>query len=99
MRRLAAELDVATPTIYWHVGSRTSSSPPSSARRPSASPTARSRADRSRAGVSAALHIYAGAIEHRAITSLAHPTGTSSLLLHDLEAALVAELEVRGAHR
>jgi hypothetical protein len=46
--------------------------------------------------LSAALHIYAGAIEHRPITSLAHQTGTSSLLLHDLEAALVAELEAAG---
>ncbi len=44
----------------------------------------------------AAPHIYAGAIEHRAITSLAHQTGTASLLLHHLEAALVAELETAG---
>ena len=29
--------------------------------------------------LSAALHLYAGAIEHRSITSLAHQTGTTSL--------------------
>jgi hypothetical protein len=46
--------------------------------------------------LSAARHIYAGAIENRAITSLAHQTGTDSLLLHDLEAVLVSELEVAG---
>jgi AcrR family transcriptional regulator len=97
MRRLAAELDVGTPTIYWHVGSRDDlvaaivrTQAERLADRPVEGTTARERV------LSAALHIYAGAIEHRAITSLAHATGTSSLLLHDLEAALVAELEVAG---
>ena len=44
----------------------------------------------------AARHIWTSSIEHRAITSLAHQTGTSSLLAHRLEAALVAELEAAG---
>ena len=97
MRRVAAELDVGTPTIYWHVGSRDElvaaivrTQAERLAERPVDGTTARERV------LSAALHIYAGAIEHRAITSLAHATGTSSLLLHDLEAALVTELEVAG---
>jgi AcrR family transcriptional regulator len=97
MRRLAAELDVGTPTIYWHVGSRDDlvaaivrTQSERLAERPVEGATARDRV------LAAGLHIYRGAIEHRAITSLAHQTGTASLLLHDLEAALVAELEAAG---
>jgi AcrR family transcriptional regulator len=97
MRRLATELDVGTPTIYWHVGSRDElvaavvrTQSERLAERPVQGTTARERV------LSAALHIYAGAIEHRPITSLAHQTGTTSLLLHDLEAALVAELDAAG---
>src|SRR5262245_7606024 len=97
MRRLATELDVGTPTIYWHVGSRDDlvaavvrTQAERLAERPVEGATARDRV------LSAALHIYAGAIEHRAITSLAHQSGLDSLLLHHLEAALVAEVEAAG---
>lgn len=97
MRRLATELDVGTPTIYWHVGSRDElvdamvrAQSERLAERPVEGRTPRARV------LSAALHIYAGAIEHRPITSLAHQTGTTSLLLHDLEAVLVSELEAAG---
>lgn len=97
MRRLATELDVGTPTIYWHVGSRDElvaavvrTQSERLAERPVEGATARERV------VSAALHIYSGAIEHRAITSLAHQAGMDSLLLHHLEAALVAEVEAAG---
>jgi AcrR family transcriptional regulator len=97
MRRLAAELDVGTPTVYWHVGSRDDlvaeivrTQSERLAERPVEGATARDRV------FSAAMHLYAGAIEHRPITSLAHQTGTASLLLHHLEAALVAELEAAG---
>jgi AcrR family transcriptional regulator len=97
MRRLAAELDVATPTVYWHVGSRDEL----------VAAVIRLQADRlaARAVVGrtarervfdAARHIWTSSIEHRAITSLAHQTGTSSLLAHRLEAALVLELEAAG---
>ena len=97
MRRLATELDVGTPTIYWHVGSRDEL----------VAEVIRLQADRlaelaivgdtARARVfSAARHIWTSSIEHRAITSLAHQTGTSSLLAHRLEAALVLELEAAG---
>jgi TetR/AcrR family transcriptional regulator, tetracycline repressor protein len=97
MRRLATELDVGTPTIYWHVGSRdelvamvVGAQSERLAERPVEGTTARERV------FSAAMHIYAGAIEHRAITSLAHQAGMDSLLLHQLEAVLVAELEAAG---
>jgi AcrR family transcriptional regulator len=97
MRRLATELDVGTPTIYWHVGSRDElvtavieAQADRLGERPVQGRTARDRV------LSAALHIYAGAVEERAITSLAHQSGTSALLLARLEEALVAELAAAG---
>jgi AcrR family transcriptional regulator len=97
MRRLATELDVGTPTIYWHVGSRDElvaamvrTHSERLAERVVEGDTARARV------LCAALHLYAGAVEHRPITSLAHQTGTTSFLLHDLETALAAELDAAG---
>lgn len=97
MRRLATELDVATPTIYWHVGSRDELvaevirlQSTRVAEQPIEGTTPRARV------FSAARHIWTSSIEHRATTSLAHQTGTSSLLAHHLEAALVRELEAAG---
>ena len=97
MRRLATELDVATPTIYWHVGSRDELiaevirlQSNRLAERAVEGDTPRERV------FSAARHIWTSSIEHRATTSLAHQTGTSSLLAHRLEAALVIELEAAG---
>jgi len=97
MRRLATELDVGTPTIYWHVGSRDELvaevirlQSNRLAELAIVGDTARDRV------FSAARHIWTSSIEHRAITSLAHQTGTSSLLAHRLEAALVIELEAAG---
>lgn len=97
MRRLAAELEVGTPTIYWHAGSRDElvaaivrMHSERLAERPVEGTTRRERV------LSAARHLFDGAIEDRAITSLAHQTGTTSLLLHPLEAVLVAELEAAG---
>jgi TetR/AcrR family tetracycline transcriptional repressor len=97
MRRLATELDVGTPTIYWHVGSRdelvaaiVQLQSERLADRPIAAGDARARV------LAAARNMYAGALEQRAITSLAHQTGTSGLLLQDLQAALVGELGAAG---
>jgi AcrR family transcriptional regulator len=97
MRRLATELDVGTPTIYWHVGSRDElvaavieAQAAHLAERPVRGRTPRDRV------LSAARHLYAGAVEERAITSLAHQTGTSARLLARLEDVLVAELEAAG---
>lgn len=97
MRRLATELDVATPTIYWHAGSRDELiaevirlQSTRIAQRAIVGDTPRDRV------FDAARHIWTSSIEHRATTSLAHQTGTSSLLSHHLEAALVLELEAAG---
>ena len=99
MRRLATELDVGTPTIYWHVGSRDElvgavvrAQAARLAERPVVGATPTERV------FSAAFHIYAGAIEHRAITSLAHQAGMDAVLLHPLEVALVSEVEAAGLH-
>lgn len=97
MRRLAAELDVGTPTIYWHIANRDELvaevirlQSTRLAERTIEGDTPRDRV------YSAARHIWTSSIEHRATTSLAHQTGTSSLLAHHLEAALVIELEAAG---
>lgn len=97
MRRLATDLDVGTPTIYWHVGSRDElitavvrHQSERLAARPIEGATPRERV------FSAARNLWASMLEHRAITSLAHQSGTSSLLAHRLEATLVAELEAAG---
>jgi len=97
MRRLAAELDVATTTIYWHVGSRDElvaeiirHQSQRLAARPIEGSTAADRV------MSAARNVWDSALDNRAITSLAHQTGTTSLLEHPLEIALVRELEAAG---
>lgn len=97
MRRLATELDVGTPSIYWHVGSRdelvaavVELQSERLAHRAVTGRGARARV------LSAARNMYAGALEERAITSLANQTGTSALLLQHLQAALVDELEAAG---
>jgi len=97
MRRLGTELDVGTPTIYWHVGSRDElviEIIRAYSQRLAEWPV--TGVDPHERVLAAALHIYNGALEHRAITSLAHQTGTTALLLHPLEEALVAELEASG---
>jgi AcrR family transcriptional regulator len=97
MRRLATDLDVGTPTIYWHVSSRDELvaevirlQSNRLAELAVAGATARERV------FSAARHIWTSAVEHRAITSLAHQTHTTPLLAHHLEAALLVELEAAG---
>lgn len=97
MRRLATDLDVGTPTIYWHVGSRdelVAALIQLQADR-LAEQTVTGATPRERV-FDAARHIWTSSIEHRTITSLAHQTGTSSLLAHRQEAALVMELEAAG---
>ena len=97
MRRLAAVLDVGTPTIYWPVGSR-DELVAAVVRMHSerlAERAVEGRTPRERV-FAAARQLYVGAIEQRPITSLANATGTTSLMLHDTEAALVAELEAAG---
>ncbi len=97
MRRLATELGVGTPTIYWHIANRDELvsevvrlQSTRLAETKVTGKTARERVYR------AARHIWTSSIEHRSITSLAHQAGMSSLLTHHLEAALVMELEAAG---
>ena len=97
MRRLAAELEVTTTTIYWHVGGRdelvTEVVRLQSRRqstRPVSGATPRERV------MSAARHVWDGALENRAVTSLAHQTGTTSLLELPLEIELARQLEAAG---
>lgn len=97
MRRLAAELDVTTTTVYWHVGNRDEliteiirHQAERLAPRKLKGSTPRDRL------VSAATSIWDNALTHRAITSLAHQSGTSSLLQHPVEVAMVRELEAAG---
>ena len=97
MRRLATDLDVGTPTIYWHIANRDELvsevirlQSTRLAETRVTGKTARERVYR------AARHIWTSSIEHRSITSLAHQAGMSSLLTHHLEAALVMELEAAG---
>ncbi|MBK5289531.1 MAG: TetR family transcriptional regulator [Acidimicrobiia bacterium] len=97
MRRLATDLDVGTPTIYWHVANRDELIAEvirlQSSRLAEQAITGTTARDRV---FSAARNIWTSSIEHRATTSLAHQTGTTSLLAHHLEAALVMELEAAG---
>jgi AcrR family transcriptional regulator len=97
MRRLADKLGVATPTIYWHVGSRDDLVAEviraHSRRLAELEVHGDEPADRI---FSAARNIWTASIGHRAFTSLAHQTGTSNLLVRPLEEALVRELEEAG---
>lgn len=97
MRRLAAELDVTTNTVYWHVGSRDEliaevirSRSTEMAEREVVGSTHRERV------TSAARNIWDNAFANRAITSLAHQTGTTALLEHPLQVALAHEIEAAG---
>lgn len=97
MRRLAFELDVQPPTIYWHVGSRDelitamlTTQAERLAARPIIGKTPRERV------LAAAMQLYTGAVEEPGITSLAHRNGASSLLLSRLEENLIEELVAAG---
>ncbi len=97
MRRLAAELNVTTTTIYWHAGNRDDLiteviryQSQRLADRPILGTTPRDRV------MSAARNVWDSALDNRAITSLAHQTGTTDLLEHPLEIALARELEAAG---
>jgi len=97
MRRLASELDVATTTVYWHVGSRDeliTEIVRYQSERAAAQPI-KGRIPNERI-MSAASHIWESSINNRAITSLAHQSGSSSLLQHRHELVLATELEAAG---
>lgn len=97
MRRLADKVGVATPTIYWHVGSRDElvAEVIRAHSRRLAELAVEGDDPRDRI-YSAARNIWTASIGHRAFTSLAHQTGTSNLLVRPLEEALLVELEAAG---
>lgn len=97
MRRLAAELGVATTTIYWHVGNRNelilALVKHQSARQATTSVTGDSPMERI---ASASLNIWHNAMAHRNVTALASQVGATTMLELPLEIMLVRELEAAG---
>ena len=97
MRRLAADLDVATTTIYWHVGGRDELILALIARLSEQQGAIEIEGATPRERVmSVARHVWASALSHRNVTSLAHQVGATSLLEMPLELALARELGAAG---
>ncbi|HIE66554.1 MAG: helix-turn-helix domain-containing protein [Acidimicrobiales bacterium] len=97
MRRLAAELGVATTSIYWHVGNReqlltamVQRHGERLAETPITGDTARERV------LAVARLIWEGALADREITRLASSHGLSSLHAQHLELAMARELQEAG---
>lgn len=97
MRKLAADLDVTTTTIYWHVGGRDElvravieRVAELSADVPVAGTTPNERV------MSVARTVWQTAIAHRHVTALAHQVGATGVLEHHLERAMARELEAGG---
>jgi len=97
MRKLAADLGVSTTTIYWHAGSRdeivTAIIKRMSERQAHAPITGTSPRQRV---MSAAERVWQSALTHREVTSLAHRSGSTSLLELDLEVVIARELDAAG---
>jgi len=97
MRRLAAELGVATTTIYWHVGGRdeliTALIQRLSERHAEIEIEGAGPSERV---MCVARHVWDSALAHRNVTALAHQVGATSLLEMPLEIALARELDTAG---
>jgi TetR/AcrR family tetracycline transcriptional repressor len=97
MRKLAAELGVATTTIYWHVGNREDLVLAVVQRQAERQAATKVRGTTPDARItSAARNIWDNALAHRNVTALASQAGATTLLELPLEIALVAELETAG---
>lgn len=97
MRRLAAELDVATTTIYWHVGGRDDLVLALIGRLAEGQGAVAVGGDTAPERVLAVLdRVWHHALEHRHVTSLAHQVGATALLEAPLERALARELHAAG---
>jgi AcrR family transcriptional regulator len=97
MRKLAAELGVATTTIYWHVGNRDELVLAVVRRQAELQAASRVRGRTAEERIrSAARNIWRSARAHRNVTALANQAGATTLLALPLEVALVAELEDAG---
>ena len=99
MRKLAAELGVATTTIYWHVGNRDDLVLAVVARQAERQAATQVHGDTPAERIaSAARNIWDSALAHRNVTALASQAGATTLLELPLEITLVAELEAAGLH-
>ena len=97
MRRLANELDVATTTIYWHVGNRAELITALVRRHGARLAEAPVEGDTARDRVLAVARlIWESAITHREITRLASAHGAASLHAQHLELAMARELQESG---
>lgn len=97
MRKLAAQLGVATTTIYWHVGNRDDLVLAVVQRQAERHAASKVRGTTPHARItSAARNIWDNALAHRNVTALASQAGATTLLELPLEVALVAELEAAG---
>lgn len=97
MRKLAAQLGVATTTIYWHVGNRDDLVLAVVQRQAERQAASKVRGTTPHARiVSAARNVWDNALAHRNVTALASQAGATTLLELPLEVALVAELEAAG---
>mgnify|MGYP000188242253 CR=1 FL=1 len=97
MRRLAAELDVTTTTIYWHVGGRDELVAGVVELAASAQAVVElDDADQHDRIVALARGVYEGALTHRNVTSLAHQEGLSARFELQLELAMARELQAAG---
>jgi len=97
MRRLAGELDVATTTIYWHVGSRDDVVDAVIRRHGERLGEQATSGDTPRQRVmSVARHLWESALAHQGITRLAELHGETSVLNKHLEVAMARELTAAG---
>ena len=97
MRSLANELDVATTTIYWHVGNRAELITALVRRHGARLAEAPVEGDTARDRVLAVARlIWESAITHREITRLASAHGAASLHAQHLELAMARELQESG---
>jgi AcrR family transcriptional regulator len=97
MRRLAAELGVATTSIYWHVGNRGDLVTSLVGRHGERLAQQQVEGDTARDRVQAvARMIWSSAVDHREVTRLAAAAGASSLHARQLELAMARELQDAG---
>ena len=97
MRRLAGELDVATTTIYWHVGSRDDVVDAVIRRHGERLGEQATSGDTPRQRVmSVARHLWESALAPRGIPRLAALPGETSVLNKHLEVAMARELTAAG---
>ena len=97
MRKLAAELGVATTTIYWHAGNRDELILAVVARvAEQTEPAEVTGDDLAERIVALAEQLWAASLAHRNVAALAHQAGATALLGHRYEEAMARELAEAG---